>query len=73
MKSPAFSLLLAVFPPPAGSDQVTDFFVGDVTSYTLHNLKPGTTYDVQVLAQYTGGPSAPLAGPGTTRTGRLSC
>ncbi|XP_051908747.1 collagen alpha-1(XII) chain-like isoform X2 [Hippocampus zosterae] len=51
---------------PRGSDQVTDVFVGDVTAYTPHNLKPGTTYDVQVLAQYTGGPSAPLAGPGTT-------
>ncbi|KAM9778880.1 collagen alpha-1(XII) chain-like isoform 3-T3 [Syngnathus typhle] len=51
---------------PRGSDQYVDFFVGDVTSYTLHNLKPGTTYDVQVLAQYTGGASAPLAGPGTT-------
>nr|XP_049613656.1 collagen alpha-1(XII) chain isoform X7 [Syngnathus scovelli] len=51
---------------PRGSDQYVDSFVGDVTSYTLHNLKPGTTYDVQVLAQYTGGESAPLAGPGTT-------
>ncbi|XP_077409700.1 collagen alpha-1(XII) chain isoform X3 [Vanacampus margaritifer] len=51
---------------PRGSDQPIDFFVGDVTSYTLHNLKPGTTYDVKVLAQYTSGASAPLAGPGTT-------
>ncbi|XP_061561152.1 collagen alpha-1(XII) chain isoform X5 [Phycodurus eques] len=52
---------------PRGSDhQAIDFFVGDVTSYALHNLKPGTTYDVQVLAQYMGGSSAPLAGPGTT-------
>lgn len=42
--------------------------MGDVTSYTLHNLQPGTTYDVKVLAQYTGGTSAPLVGQGTTRT-----
>ncbi|KAM3603497.1 uncharacterized protein V6R79_023588 [Siganus canaliculatus] len=53
---------------PAGSDSVqpVDFFVGDVSSYTLHNLQPGTTYDVQVVAQYTGGMSAPLDGQGTT-------
>uniref|UniRef100_A0A3Q3JN59 Collagen alpha-1(XII) chain n=1 Tax=Monopterus albus TaxID=43700 RepID=A0A3Q3JN59_MONAL len=47
-------------------DRSTDFFVGDVTSYTLHNLQPGTTYDVEVIAQYTSGMSAPLDGQGTT-------
>lgn len=52
----------------AGTDQSIDFFVGDVSSYTLHNLQPGTTYDVKVIAQYTGGMSAPLTGQGTTRT-----
>ncbi|XP_047184536.1 collagen alpha-1(XII) chain isoform X3 [Scophthalmus maximus] len=51
---------------PQGTDRYVDFFVGDVASYTLHNLQPGTTYDVKVIAQYTGGLSAPLAGAGTT-------
>uniref|UniRef100_A0A3Q1GZJ3 Collagen alpha-1(XII) chain n=1 Tax=Anabas testudineus TaxID=64144 RepID=A0A3Q1GZJ3_ANATE len=52
---------------PAGDNTSTiDFFVGDVSSYTLHNLQPGTTYDVKVIAQYTGGMSAPLTGQGTT-------
>ncbi|KAA8582941.1 hypothetical protein FQN60_015487 [Etheostoma spectabile] len=51
---------------PAGTDQTIDFFVGDVTSYTLHNLLPGTTYDLKVVAQYTSGMSAPLPGQGTT-------
>ncbi|KAM8847495.1 collagen alpha-1(XII) chain isoform 4-T4 [Synchiropus picturatus] len=51
---------------PEGSNRSMDFFVGDVSSYTLHNLQPGTTYDVKVVAQYTGGVSAPLAGRGTT-------
>ncbi|KAF3850308.1 hypothetical protein F7725_020027 [Dissostichus mawsoni] len=43
-----------------------DFFVGDVTSYTLHNLLPGTPYDLKVVAQYFGGMSDPLPGQGTT-------
>uniref|UniRef100_UPI0037E99097 collagen alpha-1(XII) chain n=1 Tax=Semicossyphus pulcher TaxID=241346 RepID=UPI0037E99097 len=51
---------------PAGTQNSVDFFVGDVTSYTLHNLLPGTTYDVEVVAQYTGGMSGPLDGQGTT-------
>lgn len=45
-----------------------DIFVGDVSSYTLSNLQPGTTYDVKVLAQYPSGMSVPLIGQGTTRT-----
>lgn len=49
-------------------DESLEVFVGDVTTYTLHNLSPGTTYDVQVYAQYDGGVSKPLIGQGTTRT-----
>ncbi|XP_060947388.1 collagen alpha-1(XII) chain [Limanda limanda] len=51
---------------PQGTNQFVDLFAGDVSSYTLHNLQPGTTYDVKVIAQYTGGLSGPLAGQGTT-------
>ncbi|XP_040916067.1 collagen alpha-1(XII) chain isoform X2 [Toxotes jaculatrix] len=51
---------------PEGSDESLEVFVGDVTSYQLHNLKPGTTYDLKVLAQYNTGLSAPLIGQGTT-------
>uniref|UniRef100_A0A668AMZ2 Collagen alpha-1(XII) chain n=1 Tax=Myripristis murdjan TaxID=586833 RepID=A0A668AMZ2_9TELE len=51
---------------PEGSDESLEVFVGDVTSYQLHNLKPGTTYDLKVLAQYDAGLSAPLIGQGTT-------
>lgn len=49
-------------------DETLEVFVGDVTSYTLHNLEPGTTYDVNVYAQYDGGLSGALMGQGTTRT-----
>ncbi|KAM7368319.1 hypothetical protein PAMP_014547 [Pampus punctatissimus] len=51
---------------PEGTDKLIDVFVGDVTSYTLRHLLPGTTYDVKVIAQYTGGMSDPLTGQGTT-------
>ncbi|XP_035530598.1 collagen alpha-1(XII) chain isoform X3 [Morone saxatilis] len=51
---------------PEGSDESLEVLVGDVTSYQLHNLKPGTTYDLKVLAQYNTGLSAPLIGQGTT-------
>uniref|UniRef100_A0A8C2CM23 Collagen, type XII, alpha 1b n=1 Tax=Cyprinus carpio TaxID=7962 RepID=A0A8C2CM23_CYPCA len=48
------------------TDESLEVYVGDITSYTLHNLLPGTTYDVQVYAQYDGGVSIPLTGQGTT-------
>ncbi|CAJ1073879.1 collagen alpha-1(XII) chain isoform X2 [Xyrichtys novacula] len=51
---------------PEGTDESMEVSVGDVTSHQLHNLKPGTTYDLQVLAQYSTGLSAPLIGQGTT-------
>ncbi|XP_039980832.1 collagen alpha-1(XII) chain isoform X2 [Xiphias gladius] len=51
---------------PEGTDQPVDIFVGDVSAYTLHNLLPGTPYDVKVIAQYTSGMSEPLEGQGTT-------
>ncbi|XP_034431804.1 collagen alpha-1(XII) chain isoform X3 [Hippoglossus hippoglossus] len=51
---------------PEGSDESMETFVGDVTSHQLNSLKPGTTYDLKVLAQYSTGLSAPLIGEGTT-------
>ncbi|KAI4799831.1 hypothetical protein KUCAC02_016631, partial [Chaenocephalus aceratus] len=51
---------------PAGTSTPLDLFVGDVTSYTLHNLQSGTPYDLKVVAQYFGGMSNPLLGQGTT-------
>uniref|UniRef100_A0AAR2KZ53 Collagen alpha-1(XII) chain n=1 Tax=Pygocentrus nattereri TaxID=42514 RepID=A0AAR2KZ53_PYGNA len=45
---------------------VEEVFVGDVTTHILHNLQPGTTYDVKVFAQYDAGPSGPLVDQGTT-------
>ncbi|TTT46706.1 Collagen alpha-1(XII) chain [Bagarius yarrelli] len=51
---------------PTDKDETLEAFVGDVTSYTLHNLLPGTTYDVKVFAQYDGGVSGALTGQGTT-------
>lgn len=49
-----------------GSNEPREFFVGEVTSYTLHNLSPSTTYDVNVYAQYDSGMSIPLTDQGTT-------
>ncbi|XP_053142880.1 collagen alpha-1(XII) chain isoform X4 [Hemicordylus capensis] len=51
---------------PVGTDEPMEVFVGEVTSYTLHNLSPSTTYDVNVYAQYDSGLSAPLVDQGTT-------
>nr|XP_015209075.1 PREDICTED: collagen alpha-1(XII) chain [Lepisosteus oculatus] len=51
---------------PTDQDETMEVFVGDVTTYTLHNLLPGTTYDLKVYAQYDGGASGALIGQGTT-------
>uniref|UniRef100_A0AAY5ETZ1 Collagen alpha-1(XII) chain n=1 Tax=Electrophorus electricus TaxID=8005 RepID=A0AAY5ETZ1_ELEEL len=51
---------------PTDTDESLEVFVGDVTSYSLHNLLPGTTYDVKVVAQYDAGVSGALMGQGTT-------
>ncbi|KAK7904802.1 hypothetical protein WMY93_017409 [Mugilogobius chulae] len=51
---------------PEGSADSQEVFVGDVTTHQLHNLQPGTTYDLKVLAQYSTGVSEPLIGQGTT-------
>uniref|UniRef100_A0AAY5EVL3 Collagen, type XII, alpha 1a n=1 Tax=Electrophorus electricus TaxID=8005 RepID=A0AAY5EVL3_ELEEL len=50
----------------APEGEFTEMFVGDVTTYNLHNLQPGTTYDVKVFAQYDAGTSGPLVDQGTT-------
>ncbi|KAM9842426.1 collagen alpha-1(XII) chain [Aulostomus maculatus] len=51
---------------PEGTDESLEVNVGDVTTHQLNNLKPGTTYDLKVLAEYSTGYSAPLIGQGTT-------
>ncbi|XP_058604797.1 collagen alpha-1(XII) chain isoform X4 [Onychostoma macrolepis] len=51
---------------PVGTDNTMEVFVGDVTSHVLHNLQPGTTYDLKVFAQYDAGVSGALVGQGTT-------
>lgn len=49
-----------------GTDNTMEVFVGDVTTHILHNLQPGTTYDLKVYAQYDAGVSGALVGQGTT-------
>ncbi|KAK9959388.1 hypothetical protein ABG768_009516 [Culter alburnus] len=51
---------------PVGTDNTMEVFVGDVTTHNLHNLQPGTTYDLKVYAQYDSGVSGALVGQGTT-------
>ncbi|XP_026085059.1 collagen alpha-1(XII) chain-like isoform X6 [Carassius auratus] len=51
---------------PVGTDNTMEVFVGDVTTHVLHNLQPGTTYDLKVYAQYDAGVSGALVGQGTT-------
>ncbi|XP_069462362.1 collagen alpha-1(XII) chain isoform X2 [Ambystoma mexicanum] len=51
---------------PKDADETMEVFVGDVNTYQLQNLVPGTIYDLQVYAQYDTGLSGPLIGEGTT-------
>ncbi|XP_067312279.1 collagen alpha-1(XII) chain isoform X8 [Pseudorasbora parva] len=51
---------------PVGTDNTMEAFVGDVTTYNLPNLQPGTTYDLKLYAQYDSGMSGALVGQGTT-------
>ncbi|XP_059376861.1 collagen alpha-1(XII) chain-like isoform X4 [Carassius carassius] len=51
---------------PVGTDNTMEVFVGDVTTHILHNLQPGTTYDLKVYARYDAGVSGALVGQGTT-------
>ncbi|XP_028812322.1 collagen alpha-1(XII) chain isoform X2 [Denticeps clupeoides] len=51
---------------PVGTNEPVEVFVGDVTTYHLQNLQPGTTYDLTVFAKYDSGLSGPLPGQGTT-------
>ncbi|CAL8312223.1 unnamed protein product, partial [Boreogadus saida] len=55
-----------VYAPTGQPQDSREVFVGDVTSYSPHNLQTGTTYDVKVFAQYGGGVSRALEGQGTT-------
>uniref|UniRef100_A0A8C5CCN3 Collagen type XII alpha 1 chain n=1 Tax=Gadus morhua TaxID=8049 RepID=A0A8C5CCN3_GADMO len=55
-----------VYAPTGRPQDSREVFVGDVTSYSPHNLQTGTTYDVKVFAQYGGGVSRALEGQGTT-------
>ncbi|XP_024275573.1 collagen alpha-1(XII) chain isoform X6 [Oncorhynchus tshawytscha] len=64
--SPVLGYKLVYTPTEEDQSKSLDVFVGDVTSYTLQNLLPGTTYDVKVFAQYGAGMSGALEGQGTT-------
>uniref|UniRef100_A0A8C0J562 Collagen type XII alpha 1 chain n=1 Tax=Chelonoidis abingdonii TaxID=106734 RepID=A0A8C0J562_CHEAB len=63
--SPVLGYKLA-YKPVGSAEPPMEVFVGEVTSYTLHNLSPSTIYDVNVYAQYDSGLSAPLIDQGTT-------
>ncbi|KAL0967290.1 hypothetical protein UPYG_G00250360 [Umbra pygmaea] len=64
--SPVLGYKLVYTPADESQGRSLDVFVGDVTSYTLQNLLPGSTYHVKVFAQYGNGMSKALEGPGTT-------
>ncbi|CAB1342756.1 unnamed protein product, partial [Coregonus sp. 'balchen'] len=64
--SPVLGYKLVYTPAEEDQSKSLDVFVGDVTSYTLQNLLPGTTYDVKVFSQYGAGMSGALEGQGTT-------
>uniref|UniRef100_A0A8C4PYS6 Uncharacterized protein n=1 Tax=Eptatretus burgeri TaxID=7764 RepID=A0A8C4PYS6_EPTBU len=55
-----------IYQPSAGGPTQETYVGEDTSSLTLYRLRPGTNYNVSVVAVYPAGPSSPLAGQGRT-------